>query len=77
MSSDTKLKSLGTGALIGVVGMSISGITDACAKTRLGYELFGFVNLLKVGLMTGASSAAVLFLHDKVWEKITKKFIDS
>lgn len=73
MSSETKLKSLGTGALIGVVGMSISGITDAVARTKLGYEPFGFINLLKVGVMTGVSSSAVLFLHDKVWEKIIQR----
>ena len=73
MSSETKTRSLGTGALIGVLGMSVSGISDAVCKTKLGYEQFGFINLLKVGLITGGSSAIVLFLHDKVFEKIFEK----
>lgn len=70
MSSETKLKSLWSGALIGIVGMSISGVSDAVCRTKLGYEQFGFVNLLKVGVITGGSSAIILFLHDKVFEKI-------
>ena len=73
MSSDTKLMFLGTGALIGVVGMSISGISDAVCRTKLGYEQFGVVNLLKVGAVTGGSSALVLFLQEKVWDSIMKK----
>ena len=73
MSSETKMKSLGTGAIIGVIGMSVSGISDAVFKTRLGYEKFGFVKLLQVGFITGISSASVLFFHEKVWEKILDK----
>lgn len=65
--------SLGTGAVIGVVGMSLSGISEAICRTKLGYEHFGFLNLIKVGVITGASSSLVLFMHDTVWDKIREK----
>lgn len=73
MSSDIKFKSLGTGAVIGIVGMTASGISDAICRTKLGYEQLGFINLLKVGVLTGASSSLVLFFHEKVWDSIIKK----
>lgn len=73
MSSDTKLMSLRTGALIGVIGMSVSGLSNAAFGAKLGYKQFGFVNLIKVGVITGGSSALVLFLNDNVWEKIREK----
>ena len=64
------MRSLGTGAVISLVGMSVSGLSEAICRTKLGYEQFGFINPLKVGIITGVSSALVLFIHDKVKEKI-------
>ena len=72
MSSETKIMSLGTGAIIGVVGMSLSGLSEACCKTKLGYEHFGLVNLIKVGVLTGGSSALVLFIQENVMDKIVR-----
>ena len=69
MSSETKMRSFGTGALIGVVGMSLSGLSEAVCRTKLGYEHFGLVNLIKVGVLTGGSSALVLFSRNLAQEK--------
>lgn len=74
MSSETKLGLLGTGAIIGVVGMSLSGLSNKAFGAKLGYDQFGFVNLIKVGVITGASSSLVLFLHESLWNKIIEKF---
>lgn len=70
MSSDTKLRSLGTSAIIGVVGMCLSGISEAVCRTKLGYEHFGFLSLIKVGIITSASSSLVLFAQEQIKEKI-------
>ena len=64
MSSDTKMRSFGTGALIGVGGMALSGLSNAMCRTKLGYEQIGVENLIEVALLTGLSSSLVLFVNE-------------
>ena len=70
MSSETKMKSFGTGALIGVGGMALSGLSNSVCRTKLGYEQIGVENLIKVGVLTGLSSGLVLFAMEKlnIWK---------
>ena len=72
MSGETKVKSLWTSALIGVAGMSLSGISEAACRTKLGYEHFGFGSLIKVGLVTGASGLIVHKFGEGVVMKLRK-----
>ena len=72
MSSDTKMRSFGTGALIGVGGMALSGLSNACCKTKLGYEEIGVVNLIQVGVLTGLSSSLVLFVKENAGELLVQ-----
>ena len=64
MSSETKMGSFGTGALIGVSGMALSGISNALCRTKLGYEQIGVVNFIQVGVLTGLSSSLILFIQE-------------
>ena len=70
MSSDTKMRSFGTGVLIGVGGMALSGLSNAVCRTKLGYEQIGVVNFIQVGVLTGLSSSLVLFISEKlnIWK---------
>ena len=70
MPGDTKVKTLWTSALTGVVGMSLSGISEAACRRKLGYGHFGFMNLIKVGLITGASGVAVHKFGDGIVLKL-------
>ena len=72
MSSETKIKSFGTGALIGVGGMALSGLSNALCKTKLGYEQIGLVNLIEVGVLTGISSSLVLFVNENARKWISE-----
>ena len=60
------MKSFGTGALIGVGGMALSGLSNAVCRTKLGYEQIGVVNLIEVGVLTGVSSSLVLFVGERL-----------
>ena len=64
MSSDTKKESFVSGALIGVGGMALSGISNAVCRTKLGYEQIGVVNLIQVGVLTGLSSSLIFFIQE-------------
>ena len=66
MSSETKMRSFGTGALIGVSGMALSGLSNAVCRTKLGYKQISAVNLIQVGVLTGLSSSLVLFIQENV-----------
>ena len=64
MTSETKMASFVSGALIGVSGMALSGISNAVCRTKLGYEQIGVVNLIQVGVLTGISSSLVFFIQE-------------
>ena len=64
MSSNTKIRSFGTGALIGIGGMTLSGLSNSVCRTKLGYEQIGVANLIQVGVITGLSSSLVLFAKE-------------
>ena len=72
MSSTTRMRSFGSGALIGVSGMALSGLSNAACKTKLGYEQIGVVNLIQVGVLTGLSSTLLFFVNEKfnLWNRI-------
>ena len=72
MSGETKWKSLGTGALIGITASTISAIGGA-AGASLGYSPMGFKNFVKVAITTGVSSVLVFVIHDELAKSIMKR----
>ena len=64
MTSETKMASFVSGALVGLSGMALSGVSNAVCRTKLGYEQISVVNLIQVGVLTGLSSSLVLFIQE-------------
>ena len=65
------LKVSGLGAAFGITTSVLSGISNELVKTPLGFSPLTLKNVLKVGVVSGGTTAGLLALEDN-WKIITK-----
>ena len=56
-----KWQTFGTGALVGVVGSTISMLSNEVIRTPLGFSPMSFKNVVKVGIVSGLSTMGVMW----------------
>ena len=67
--SDNKIDfwgSLGTGVAIGVVGSTLSMISDELLRVKFGYSSMSIKNVIKVSITSAVTTLAVLYGLDEI-----------
>ena len=68
----SKWKSFGTGAIIGVVGSTLSMISYEASRVPLGYSPMSIKNFVKVEISTGFTAMIIIAVRDKTDEELMK-----
>ena len=61
-----------TGIAIGMVGSTLSMISEEPLKIKLGYSSMSVKNFIKVSITSGATSLAVVYGFDKIKRELDK-----
>ena len=66
LDKSNKWKYFGTGALIGIMGSTISMLSKEIVNTPLGYSPMGVKNVVKVGVCTGVTTTGMMVQKDEL-----------
>ena len=61
----------GTGAVFGITTSVLSGLSNDLVKVPLGFSPLSFKNLIKVGVISGATAAGIFTIELK-WDVLQK-----
>ena len=73
IEKNVKWQTFRTGAVVGVVGSTISMLSNEVMRTPLGFSPMNFKNIVKVGIVSGLSTIGVMWGYDEYKEWKDKK----